>query len=95
MAEKGFGAKACRKWRNTPLKVMQAEMAVRQAWGQNQGAMVEAWELAPPGRAAQKTAAATTPAPIDVDHYLQNPAFNGLFRSGSDMSGLEESEVGR
>jgi len=95
MAEKGFGAKACRKWRNVPLQVMQAEVVVRQAWGQNQGAMVEAWELAPPGRAAQKTAAATAPAPIDVDHYLHNPAFNGLFRSGSDVSGLEESEVGQ
>lgn len=96
MAEKGFGTKACRKWRKVPLQVMQAEVAVRQAWGQNQGAMIDAWELAPPGKAAQKTAQS-----YDEQRERETSAMLASFQRmgvkvhlGSDTNGLEESEVG-
>ena len=95
MIEKGFANVTAHRWRNVPMQVMQAEVAVRRGWGQNQGAMALAWEKAPPGSAAPKTAQT-----YEERHAQETAAMVESFRRmgvtpqlGSDTTGLLESEV--
>ena len=99
MIEKGFANVTAHRWRDIPLQVMQAEVAVRRAWGQNQGAMADAWKIAVPGSATKSGNGNSAYAPIDVQKYVGGE-YGDLFRLGSDISGLDignldESEVGR
>ena len=96
MAARGFADVTCRKWRLVPLAVLQADVEVRRGWGQNQGAMALAWEKAPPGSAAPKTAQT-----YEERHTQETAAMVDSFRRmgltlqlGSDTTGLLESEAG-
>ena len=96
MAAKGFADVTCRKWRLVPLEVLQADVEVRRGWNQNQGAMALAWEKAPPGSAAPKTAQTYeerhAQETAELKASLQR--YGSLFRLGNDTSGLDTCDLG-